>query len=190
MLPAPLSWSQTHVIFPEDGQSCVGSIKAKPRAARAHGRARRGCNSSQPNHNSPWNTFDHFLPVLCQPCCLPVSARDAGTGGEKCLGPALNCRWDGICATLLENHLGIQMHGLFPSLLHFKRCKFPFAFSPTFLLWPRRVWKVFATFIWLTAALSSHRHDPPTSQPASNQAFPPWQQAAKQIQGWGICVLY
>lgn len=64
-------------------------------------------------------------------CRLPVPARDSCTSG-KCLVK------DEICATLLENRLGI--HVLFPpTLLQFQRCKFPLTFPSTFLPHPRGV---------------------------------------------------
>lgn len=106
---------------------------------------------------------------------LPISAGE----GERSLWPAVNHRQDGV----YENHLDIQMHGPSFSCLHFKRCGFPFAFSSTFLLQPRRVWRVFATFRLLTAALCSHGYDLPASQPAPNQAFLPRWQASARTQG-------
>lgn len=56
-----------HFLFPEEGQSCLGS---RPRAVGAHDRARRVCKVSQPNPNSPWNSCQHpsrALPSSC-PC--------------------------------------------------------------------------------------------------------------------------
>lgn len=45
--------SRAHFLFPEEGQSRLGSTRARPRAMGACGRARRGCKVSQPNPNSP-----------------------------------------------------------------------------------------------------------------------------------------
>lgn len=107
------------------------------------------------------------------PCALPALPPSC-LSQEKCLGPAPNCGQDGLRATFLENCLGIWMHGLSPSLLHFKRSKFPFSFLSTFLFQPRGIRRVFEDFGLFTAALSSHGHDPPASLQTSNQASPPW----------------
>lgn len=81
-------------------------------------------------------------------CRLPVPARDSCKGREgTCLEK------DGIGATSLENHLGIQV------LSSFKGAKFPFTFPSTFLLQARGVWRVCASF----------RPQPPCDDPP---AFP------------------
>lgn len=129
MLPALLCPLWGPIIFPWIGTFMCGEHQSQSQGCRSSWESKKRLQNVPAKSQQP---LKHPLSVLCQCCHLPVSARDMRTDGKKCLGPALNFRQDGICATLLENHLGIQMHGLFPSLLHLKGASFTLLFPLLF----------------------------------------------------------
>lgn len=86
-----------------------GEHQSQTQGCGSGGRARRGCSVPAKSQQ----LLKHLPAPSPGLCRLPVSARVLCTGGE---GKSLEK--DGICATLLENHLGIQVF-FPPPLLQF-----------------------------------------------------------------------